>query len=210
MPIDVEIESLAFGGAGVGRHDGKAIFVPLAAPGDLARVEIVRDRPRYAEAEMSALLRPSPLRRPPPCPVFGTCGGCQWQQLPYPEQCRWKERIVGDLLRRQAKVAEPPVLPVVPSPTEWHNRSRVQIKCRQTHRRGSHFVVDVEECPITAAPLNDVLRLFRQWLPASPCPARIPQVDLECGDDGRVRAVVHVIGEGSALGDYLRPLAGRR
>jgi 23S rRNA (uracil1939-C5)-methyltransferase len=115
-------------------------------------------------------------------------------------------------------VAEPPVLPLVPSAEEWHYRSRVQFKCRQTesgfvmgfYRRGSHFVVDVEECPITAAPLNEVLRLFRQWLPASPCPAQIPQVDLECGDDGRVRAVVHAIGgEGRALGDYLRPLAER-
>lgn len=214
MTVELEIESLAFGGSGIGRMEGKAVFVPLTAPGDRVRCRIARDRKRYAEAEPEEILTPSPLRRPAPCPVFGECGGCQWQHLPYGEQVRWKERIFADFLRRQCGVGEEAVLPAVPSPGEWRYRSRVQFKCRQTaggfvmgfYRRGSHFVVDVADCPITAVRLNEVLRLFRSWLPASPCPDRVPQVDLDLGCDGRVRGVVHALGDVPSLADYLRPL----
>lgn len=215
MSCELDIESLAFGGSGVGRIDGKAVFVPLTAPGDHIRCRIVRDRKRYAEGEIEEIVAPSPLRRSPPCPVFGACGGCQWQHLPYPEQTREKEKIFTDFLRRQCGIDAQKVRPIVPSRDEWRYRSRVQLKCRQTedgfvigfYRRGSHFVVDIADCPITARRLNDVLRLFRSWLPASPSPDRIPQVDLEIGSDGEVRGVVHALGETSALAGYLRPLA---
>ncbi len=215
MNLELTIETLAFGGNGVARHAGKAIFVPLTAPGDRIACRIVRDKGRYAEAELLEILEPAPQRRTPPCPVFGTCGGCQWQHLPYAEQGRWKETIFADLLRRQGGIAEPPLLPLVAAPAEWLYRSRVQFKCRQTdggfvmgfYRRGSHYVIDVTHCPITDERLNGALSLFRQWLPAAPQPERIPQVDLAVGDDGAVRAVVHCLGAGGALGDYLRPLA---
>ncbi len=215
MDIELTIDNLAFGGSGVGRHDGKAIFVPLTAPGDRVRCRIVQEKARYAEAEMTALLEPALQRRVAPCPVFGECGGCQWQHLPYAEQERWKERIFTDQLRRHGGIAEPTILPLVPSSDEWHYRSRVQFKCRQTehgfligfYKRSSHYVVDVAHCPITDERLNAVLTLFRQWLPAAPDPARIPQVDLEIGSDGAVRAVVHCLGEEEALATWLRPLA---
>jgi 23S rRNA (uracil1939-C5)-methyltransferase len=215
VDIELTIDSLAFGGSGVGRHDGKAVFVPLTAPGDRVSCRIVREKARYAEAEMLALLEPAPQRRVAPCPVFGICGGCQWQHLPYTEQGRWKERIFADQLRRQGGIVEPTVLPLVPSPNEWHYRSRVQFKCRQTengfvigfYKRASHYVIDVTHCPITDERLNGVLTLFRQWLPAAPDPACIPQVDLEIGSDGAVRAVVHCLGEEGALAAFLQPLA---
>ena len=101
----LSIDALAYGGNGVGRLDGKAVFVPLTAPGDRIGCRIVQERKRYAEAEMVELLEAAPQRRVPPCPVFGECGGCQWQHLPYQEQCRWKARIFAETLQRQAKVA---------------------------------------------------------------------------------------------------------
>lgn len=214
--IELTIDTLAYGGSGVGRHDGKAVFVPLTAPGDRVCCRLVREKKNFAEAELEEILQPAPQRRPAPCPVFGTCGGCQWQHLPYAEQGQWKERLLGEALRRQAGVAAPVILPLVPAPDEWGYRSRVQFKCRQTaggfvmgfYRRGSHYVVDVHDCPITDRRLNAVLRLFRTWLPASPAPSEIPQVDLETGSDGQVRAVVHYLGSApQALADYLRPLA---
>ncbi len=216
MSIELTVDSLAFGGNGVGRHHGKAVFIPLTAPGDRIRCRIIRDKGRYAEAEMEDLLTPAPVRRMPPCPVFGTCGGCQWQHLPYPEQCRWKERIFSELLRRQAGITAPPLLPAAPATEEWHYRSRVQFKCRQTesgfvmgfYRRGSHFVIDVPHCPITDSRLNEALSCFRLWLPASPSPSRIPQVDLATGEVGPVRAVVHFLGgDPGPLISYLRPRA---
>jgi 23S rRNA (uracil1939-C5)-methyltransferase len=210
------IDALAYGGSGVGRLDGKAVFVPLTAPGDQIRCRIVQDRKRYAEAEMIELLEAAPQRRVPPCPVFGDCGGCQWQHLPYGEQCRWKERIFAETLQRQARIEASVLRPLVPAPDEWGYRSRVQFKCRQTeggfvmgfYRRGTHYVIDVASCPIAAPRLNEVLALFRRWLPESSCPQLVPQADMEVDDEGRVRVTVHALGPaGPALAEYLRPLA---
>lgn len=214
----LRIEALAFGGAGVGRHDGMAVFVPYAAPGDLVRCRLTGRKKRHAHGQIEALLEGSPLRCEPACPVFGICGGCDWQHLPYGEQARWKERLLGDVLQRQAGVADPVVRPLVPSPEPYGYRSRVQFKCRQTeagfvmgfYRRGSHYVIDVPSCPVAAGPINQALRWFRQWLPACPCPGRIPQVDLAVDDEGRLRAVLHHLGgDGTQqeLATYLRPLA---
>jgi 23S rRNA (uracil1939-C5)-methyltransferase len=210
------IDSLAYGGSGVGRLDGKVVFVPLTAPGDRIRCRVVQDRKRYAEAELVELLEPASQRRRPPCPVFGDCGGCQWQHLPYEEQCRWKERIFAETLQRQAKIKASVLLPLTPAQDEWGYRSRAQFKCRQTeagfvmgfYRRGTHYVIDVESCPIVAPRLNHVLALFRQWLPDSPCPHRVPQVDLEIDDEEKVRVTVHALGaEAAVLAQYLQPLA---
>ena len=218
MKPELIIDALAFGGNGVGRCDGKAVFVPLTAPGDRLLWHTVRDRKRFTEGEIDRLLTPSDLRREPPCPVFGLCGGCQWQHLPYEQQCLWKGRIFSDFLTRKAGIVPEAVKPIVPAPSEWSYRSRVQFKCRLTpsgfvmgfFRRGSHYVIDVNRCPITEEPLNEVLRLFRDWLPRGPSPENIPQVDLALGCCGRVRAVVHFIGQDAApLSDYLRPLAQR-
>ncbi|WP_432822052.1 23S rRNA (uracil(1939)-C(5))-methyltransferase RlmD [Trichloromonas sp.] len=211
----LRIDSLAYGGNGVGRHEGKAVFVPHTAPGDLLRCRVTREKKRYAEADLTELVEPSSLRRTPPCPVFGRCGGCQWQHLPYREQGEWKERIFRDTLVRQCALPAEKILPLAAAPDEWGYRSRVQFKCRQTengfvmgfYRRGSHFVIDVEHCPIAASAINEALASFRGWLAHSPCPERVPQVDLAVDDEGRVRAVVHVLdGQADVLANYLRPL----
>ncbi len=214
MEARLRIEGLAFGGSGVGRLDGKAVFVPFTAPGDEVRCRIIREKRRWAEAELVEVLSPSGSRRDPPCPVFGLCGGCQWQHLGYAEQLRCKEGIFTDTLQRQAGVPGDRVLPIVPAPDEWGYRSRTQFKCRRTehgfamgfYRRGSHFVVDVEQCPIAAPGVNRALGIFRQLLPRSPDPSKLPQVDIEIGDDGEGRAVVHHLCENPApLADHLGP-----
>jgi len=214
--LELTIDSLAFGGNGVGRHDGKAIFVPRSAPGDRLRCRVTRDRGRFAEAELIEILEPGPGRRTAPCPVYAECGGCQWQHLDYPTQCRWKGAVFADQLRRQARVDEAGIRPLLAAAAEWGYRSRVQFKCRQTaaglqlgfFRPGSHFVVDVDHCPISAPAINRGLALFRAWLPASPCPDRIPQLDLSVDDRDQLRAVVHCLDERpERLADYLRPLA---
>ncbi len=216
MIDNLYIENLAFGGNGVGRHQGKAVFVPFTSPGDRVRCRVVRDKKNYCEAEAVELLEPAANRRAAPCPVFGQCGGCQWQHLPYAAQAHWKQEIFSDTLVRRCGVTRERILPLVEAPDEWAYRSRVQFKCRMTRdgfvmgffRRGSHFVIDVASCPISAAPINRGLGLFRHWLAASPCPDRVPQVDLACGDDGSLRAVVHVLdGFQDQLASYLEPLA---
>ncbi|HXI10549.1 MAG TPA: TRAM domain-containing protein, partial [Thermodesulfobacteriota bacterium] len=80
----VEITALAFGGSGVGRIGGKVVFVPFTAPGDRVRVRLVVEKKGFSEGVVSEILEPSPLRVEPPCPVFGVCGGCDWQHISYP------------------------------------------------------------------------------------------------------------------------------
>ena len=214
MIVELAIETLVYGGAGLGRHDGKAVFVPGTSPGDVVRCRLVREKERHAHGELLEVLSPSPQRRKPPCPVFGRCGGCQWQHLPYPEQKSWKERIFAEVLEHARVLPPEGTLPLVAAPDEWSYRSRAQFKCHQTgggfvmgfYRGGSHFVIDITHCPILEPCLNEALARFRSWLAASPAPDRVPRVDVGVGDDGGVRAVVHVLGDAAALGVYLKPL----
>ncbi len=216
MIDSLNIDSLAYGGNGVGRHQGKAVFVPFAAPGDRIRCRITREKKRFSEGDLEEILIPSTARREPPCPVFGECGGCQWQHLSYSSQARWKERIFIDTLQRHCGIAPDLVRTLVCAPDEWGYRSRVQFKCRAIqgrfvmgfYRRGSHYVIDLDGCPVATPLINQEAARLRRWLAASPCPDRIPQVDLSCDDEGKSRAVVHVLqGHERRLAEYLAPLA---
>jgi 23S rRNA (uracil1939-C5)-methyltransferase len=218
MILELQIETLTLGGRGLGRHAGKAVFVPGTAPGDRVRCRIVRSRSQYAEAELVELLVAAPERCTPPCPVFGRCGGCQWQHLPYPLQAPWNERLFGEQLLRAGVAAPAALLPIVTAPAELDYRSRVQFKCRQTpqglvtgfYRQGSHYVIDVPCCRLGLPAIQAGYACLRELLPAVPSPAAVPQVDLACSDDGRLTVLLHALaGEGAALGSWLREAASR-
>jgi 23S rRNA (uracil1939-C5)-methyltransferase len=203
MLIDLEIETLTLGSRGLGRHQGKAVFVPGTAPGDRVRCRIVRSRSQFDEAEPVELLSPSALRRLPPCPVFGECGGCQWQHLPYDVQVRWKEQLFHDLLLRQGVATAVALRPIVPAPAEWGYRNRVQFKCRQTrhglvtgfYRQASHFVTDTPNCLLVEPAIQQVYDFLRKILPESPQPQALPQFDIACSHDRHVSVLFHLLPE---------------
>ena len=126
--FDLQLTSMAHGGAALGRHEGRVIFVPYALPGETARVEITEDRGRYAFARLVEVLEPSPERVAPPCPYFGPsgCGGCQWQHADYPAQLRFKAAIVADQLTRIGGIADPLVRPTLPDRSGWAYRNHAQ------------------------------------------------------------------------------------
>jgi len=199
----LRIESLANGGAGIARHEGRVIFVPGTSPGDLVQCRLVDEKKRYAEAIVESLLEASATRRVPPCPVASECGGCQWQHLPYSEQLHWKERLFHDTLIRQAGIQQEFLLPIVPAPQEWAYRSRVQMKCHRSRqefvtgffRPKSHYVVPMTSCPVIPPELNQLLNVLKTILSGSKFTGEIPQIDLALGDDGKQRAVVHYLGK---------------
>ncbi|MDZ4183727.1 MAG: 23S rRNA (uracil(1939)-C(5))-methyltransferase RlmD [Desulfuromonadales bacterium] len=214
--VELTIESLVFGGNGLGRLDGKAIFVPLTAPGDQIHCRIVRDKGRWAEAELIDILQPAAERITPPCPVFGLCGGCQWQFLPYSEQARWKEAIYRDLLQRQAGVAVEKIRPIVVAPEPYAYRSRAQFKCCQSSngftlgffRKGSHSVIGIDACPLLPATVNDLISLLKSAIDGTAVAAHIPQIDAGIDDRGKVRLVIHARNNVAAtVAELLRPLA---
>lgn len=157
--IELRIEKLIAGGRGCAVHQGERIFIPLTAPGDVVRARIVRRFRGYAEAELVAVLTASPDRVVPRCPVFGACGGCQWQHLRYEAQLHWKREILREQLQRIAKLAAPQVEPTLAAPSPWAYRSRIQLQVDAKgrvgfYRQGSHNVVEFDECAIADARIN--------------------------------------------------------
>ncbi len=174
------IDSLAYGGDGVGRFEGKVCFVPFTAPGDVVRVRVRRDHARFTRAEAVEILQPSPLRTTPRCAHFGTCGGCQWQHLRYDAQLEAKAEIVRSALARVGGTAAG-VEPVMSSAEEYGYRRRARLHSGGGRMgyfaRGSHDIVDIEACPVLEPALEAALERAR-----SVCPEGA--VDIETGLEG--------------------------
>lgn len=181
--LQVAIERLVFQGSGLGHlPDGRVIFVPYTAPGDLAEVEVAETREDFVRANLVQVLTPSPVRVDPPCRYYGNCGGCQWQHLEYASQLQWKREILQELLARVGKLPGVPVLaPVVPA-GPWEYRARAQFKIFAGarlhigfHQRETQRVVDIDRCPLLDTRLNDVLRTLRSMRDPA-LPKLFPQV----------------------------------
>jgi len=209
--IVVKIEKLTFGGAGFGRVDGKACFVPYTSPGDIARIRIIKEKSSYLEGELVELVEPSGRRVTPPCPVFGVCGGCNWQQISYPDQLCAKEEIFAELLLRIGRISRDRILPIVPAAEPFAYRSRIQLKVRCVngeaqigfYRAGSHFVVKIpEKCAIVHPVINRLIAVLRDVITTFPDAEKIPQIDVAIGDDERAELVIHYIG--SRRSDIIR------
>lgn len=164
----ISIDKLVHGGAGVGELDGKIVFVPFSAPGDILDVELTTDHANYAEAQITKILGSAPCRVNPPCPVFGRCGGCQWQHLSYETQLEWKRKILVETFRRIAKI-DVEAMPTLASPKQWNYRNRIQLHIDQRGRAGfyrprSKEVVEFEKCFIADERLNVQLNMMREEL----------------------------------------------
>ena len=122
----IAITSFAAEGNGLAHIDGKVLFVPFTAPGDVADVRIVRKRKQFAEGVVERLVKASPLRIEPFCSHFGTCGGCRWQHVPYEKQLEFKQQQVYDQLSRIGKLELPPLLPILPSEHTTGYRNKLE------------------------------------------------------------------------------------
>ena len=162
---DLRIEDVAFGGKGVARDNGKAVFVPFTIESEWVSAKITREKKQFAEAEVVDLREKSPHRVEPPCPYFGRCGGCAYQHISYAHQLEIKSRQVRDVLRRIGKLKDVPVREIVPSPREYGYRNRVTVHAENGvigyFQRDSHRLVDVERCPIAMNEVNRELADLR-------------------------------------------------
>lgn len=159
--LEVKIEKLIFGGAGLARHSGRVLFVDYAVPGDELEVEIVEVKKNFARAKILTVMVPSAQRREAPCSVFTQCGGCQWQQVQYSGQLEAKQQILKEVLHRFLGGESVSLDPFLPSPREWNYRNRIQVKARDGlvgfYAKGSHELVPVRECFIAEEKLNRAL-----------------------------------------------------
>ena len=163
--LTLRIERLSSDGSGVAHSaDGEAVFVPGTAPGDEARVRIVKDCGRYAFGILDELLTPSPDRIPVDCPVAGPCGGCSLRHLDYAAELRAKQESVLDAFRRIGGL-EVPVLDILPSPDVDRYRNKVQfpvgidkngVPCIGFYAGRTHRIVPCPDCKLQPGVLNEI------------------------------------------------------
>jgi 23S rRNA (uracil1939-C5)-methyltransferase len=186
--FEVTIERILPGGVGLAHAEGKTVFVSLAAKGDRVRVTIDREQGNLLFASITEILEPSPDRIEPPCPYFGRCGGCDFQQLTYEAQLAAKSEIIRDCLHRIAQLDIPEVK-VVPSPNPWHYRARATWQLDQEQRtigyyeRGSRRVCDVVDCAVLVPALQTTLEQLR-LTPIFEMPGDLKHLDVVLGETG--------------------------
>ncbi len=170
--VELVIDNLSNMGDGVGRINNWVVFVPYTLPGEKVRARIYRNDKNCSMADLVEVLEASPRRVQPKCPVFGYCGGCQYQHLEYAAQLEWKTAQVADLLRLQAGL-ELPVNPAIASPEIYNYRSKITPHFQKPKdarmgsigflRAGSRSeICDVTQCPIAMAPINSALPALRK------------------------------------------------
>src|SRR5262245_57133436 len=164
--VDLKIEDVAFGGKGVARENGKAVFVPYTIEAEMVSAEIIREKKQFAEAELVEVKQSSPDRVAPQCPYFARCGGCAYQHIDYEHQLAIKWRQVRDALRRIGKLKDVPMRPIIASPNQYAYRKRITVHAQDGvigfFRRDSNHLVDIECCPISESEVNRALGELRE------------------------------------------------
>jgi 23S rRNA (uracil1939-C5)-methyltransferase len=162
----VTIESLAFGGDGIARHEGQVIFIPFTAPGDTVRIELTERKKSFARGRIVEMISASPRRLAAPCAYYGECGGCQYQHLPYEDEIAAKYQQIRDVLERIGKMVEPPVRPVLASPRDYQYRNRITVHAEEGRlgfrSTDGRTLVNVQKCLLAMPEVNDALRGLRR------------------------------------------------
>jgi 23S rRNA (uracil1939-C5)-methyltransferase len=170
--LELRIDSLAYGGNGVGRVNGFVVFVRGGLPGDLVRARVTKTKRGFAEAVAESVLEASSARVEAPCRHFGVCGGCRFQDLAYEEQLASKEQQVRDALVRIGRVPDPPLEPIVPAASVYGYRNKLEYSFSSGeegvelgfHRAGRwDEIVDIEQCLLTTDLGNEIRLAVRAW-----------------------------------------------
>ena len=129
--LELTIDRLAYGGNGVARLNGFVVFVRRGLPGDTVRARVTKVQRRHAEALVTEVVQPSPLRVEAPCQHYPACGGCRFQDLAYEAQVEAKHAQVGDALRRIGGFMEPPLEEIMPAEEIFHYRNKLEYSFTQ-------------------------------------------------------------------------------
>jgi 23S rRNA (uracil1939-C5)-methyltransferase len=168
--LQLSVTDLANKGQGIAHHQGKIFFIDDVLPGDQILVNSLRDHGTWAEVSASTLVQPSPLRRPSPCRYSDRCGGCQWLELPYAEQLKWKAVFIRDAVTRLGKIDYQAEITVEPSANELHYRNRVLLRGQISDdgqvvvgyfRKKSRELIPISRCMIADAPINDLITFLQ-------------------------------------------------
>jgi 23S rRNA (uracil1939-C5)-methyltransferase len=190
---ELEIIDLAYGGKGLAKPEGFPVFVDRGVPGDIVLAKIVKKKKSWAEGKLIRIVRPSDLRQEARCRYCNFCGGCRWQQIPYPTQLAYKKQHVIQSLAHIGGLSRVPVLDVIPSESVYEYRNKMEFSC--SARRwlmpeeladetiskdlgiGLHVpgtfdqVIDIHHCDIMPETGNRILSHVREFIRKSGLPA---------------------------------------
>ena len=179
--LNVKIESLGNSGEGVGRHEGKVVFVPFTLPGEEVLVAPSKRKSSFINGKLVEILKSSSDRQTPQCEYFTQCGGCDWQHVPYSMQTQAKTDALRDALQRIGKISSPPIQTIVPCDKPYHYRNRIQgvIKDKRFHfkQRGSNQLIPIHRCAIAEPDINYYLQNSLDSAPAG-------RVEIAINSDG--------------------------
>ena len=171
--IELQVDSLAYGGNGVARLNGFVVFVRRGLPGDRVRARVTKVKRGFAEALAIEVLEPSPHRVEAPCAHYPACGGCRFQDLDYAVQAPAKEAQVRDALARIGGIADAPVEPILAAASRRsHYRNKIEYSFTQTpsgpalgfHKAGRwDEVLEIEKCWLTTDLGNAIRNAVRDW-----------------------------------------------
>ena len=190
--LEVVVEDMAFGGRGLVKIDGLAVFVDQAVPGDRAEIRIVKKKKNFAEARVLRIMAPSSFRVTPPCRYSGVCGGCKWQFLDYPKQLEYKRNHVIESIEHIGLLQNIVVHDVIPSPHIFNYRNKMEFSCsdrrwllpEEMDKEGTdisfalglhvpgtyHKVLDTDACLLFPDLGNAILEDVRQYIKKSDMP----------------------------------------
>ncbi len=202
----VRIERLSHEGRGVGRIDGKAVFVEGALAGELVRITLLRRRGRFDEARCDAVLEAAPERVSPPCEHFGVCGGCSLQHLAPAAQVAHKQAVLLELLEREGVLPDRVLAPLTGPTLGYRRKARLGVKLVPKkggvlvgfRERGKPYIADLGACPVLHPAFGARLGVLRELIAGLSIPDRIPQLEVAVDDDGR----------GAMILRHLAPLDG--
>ncbi|MFP4579765.1 MAG: 23S rRNA (uracil(1939)-C(5))-methyltransferase RlmD [Candidatus Sumerlaeia bacterium] len=173
--VELDILDLAYGGKGVAKVDGYVVFVKNAIPGDRVKARITKRQKNHAEAIMEEILSPSPERIEAPCPLFGECGGCTWQNIPYRVQLAHKQKQAEEVCERLGGGARPDeIRPIIASPEEWRYRNKMDytfgFNADKKRVLGFHEpamfwrIIDVQRCLLQPEPIDFLLQEMTRYM----------------------------------------------
>ena len=173
--VEMKITGMTAQGAGVGHYQGMAVFTPLTAPGDVARVRIVKAAKNYAYGRLEELVSPSADRMEPDCPCFAQCGGCCYRHITYEAELGIKAARVQDALTRIGGFRSLPVRPILGADSRdgYRNKALLPLGTKKDgslsmgfYAVNSHRIVDCEECRLQPEEFNRAMDAFREWAAA--------------------------------------------
>ncbi len=200
-PYTLTIDNLSHEGRGVGRHNGKTVFVRGALPGEHVVAQTLKRRGSFDEAVALEILTASPQRIVPRCAHAEVCGGCSLQHLSTEDQIAHKESVLFELLRHQAGVEPLSRLPVLRGPT-WGYRRKARLGVKYVEKKGgalvgfrekaAPYVADIETCGVLLPEVGEHLLALRDLINGLSNPNRIPQIEVAAGDDDVALVVRHL------------------